>query len=191
MKAQAEVLDNEYLLERVRDGDAEAYRVLVERHIDRAYGLALRILNNPADAEDVVQDAFVNAWLHRANWQAGRAKFSTWLYRVIMNRCIDFKRSPKGSCIDDVPEPMDKADDAVTTIHRQQVYDRLGAAVNRLPEQQKMAILLSYHEDMSNAEIAEVMATTVSSVESLLKRGRQRLREIMKRSEGDVRGLFE
>lgn len=191
MNAHAEILENDYLLERMREGDAGAYRMLVERHIDRAYGLALRILNNPADADDVVQDAFVNAWVHRANWQSGRAKFSTWLYRVIVNRCIDHKRSPKGSCIDDVPEPMDHADDALTTIHRRQVYDRLSVAIERLPEQQKTAILLSYHEELSNAEIADIMITTVSSVESLLKRGRQRLREILKRAEGDVRGSFD
>jgi len=71
------------------------------------------------------------------------------------------------------------------------VYDRLSGAIDRLPEHQKTAIVLSYHEELSNAEIAEIMDTTVSSVESLLKRGRQRLRDILKRAEGDVRGSFE
>jgi RNA polymerase sigma-70 factor (ECF subfamily) len=175
------------LLERMRSDDANAYRILVERHIDRAYGLALRILKNPADAEDVTQDSFVKAWVNRKNWQAGRAQFGTWLYRVIVNRCIDLRRSPKSEWIEDVPEPMDEGEDSVDSIHRRQVNGRLEDALGRLPPQQRAAMVLSYYEDMSNSEVADVMETTVAAVESLLKRGRQKLRDVLKRSEGDVR----
>ena len=71
------------LLLLIGNGDQEAYRSLVERHIDRAYGVALRILDNRADAEDVVQDVFLKVWTHRGRWEGGKAKFSTWLYRVV------------------------------------------------------------------------------------------------------------
>jgi len=182
---------DDHLIERMRQNDENAYRLLVERHIDRAYGLALRILRNPADAEDVAQEAFVKAWLNRDKWQAGRAKFSTWLYRVIVNRCIDLQRAPRTDGLDDAPEPMDETEDCVASIQKRQIYSRLEQAVERLPDQQRTAVLLSYYEDMSNAEIAEVMGTTVSATEALLKRGRQRLREILKRSAGDVRQLLE
>jgi len=174
------------LLERMQSDDSEAYRTLVARHMDRAYGLALRILKSPADAEDVTQDAFVKAWLHRHSWQAGRAKFSTWLYRVIVNRCIDLRRLPRNEWLDDVPEPADDAEDNVSLIHRRQVYGQLEKALARLPAQQRAAVALSYYDDLGNAEIAEVLETTVSAVESLLKRGRQRLRELLKRSENDI-----
>lgn len=182
---------DDHLIERMRRNDEGAYRLLVERHIDRAYGLALRILKNQADAEDVAQEAFVKAWLNRDKWQAGRAKFSTWLYRVIVNRCIDLQRSPRSEWIDNVPEPADTAEDSVSTIQKQQIYGRLEEAVDRLPTQQRAAVVLSYYEEMTNAEIAEVMGTTISATEALLKRGRQRLREILKRSEVDVRRLLE
>lgn len=182
---------DDHLIERMRQNDEHAYRLLVERHIDRAYGLALRILRRPADAEDVAQEAFVKAWINRDKWQAGRAKFSTWLYRVIVNRCIDLQRAPRNEWLDDAPEPVDDAEDCVTSIQRQQVYGRLEQAVERLPDQQRTAVLLSYYEDMSNAEIAEVMGISVSATEALLKRGRQRLREILKRSAVDVKRLLE
>ena len=182
---------DDHLIERMRQNDENAYRLLVERHIDRAYGLALRILRNPADAEDVAQEAFVKAWINRDKWQAGRAKFSTWLYRVIVNRCIDLQRAPRTDGLDDAPEPMDETEDCVASIQKRQIYSRLEQAVERLPDQQRTAVLLSYYEDMSNAEIAEVMGTTISATEALLKRGRQRLREILKRSAGDVRQLLE
>jgi RNA polymerase sigma-70 factor (ECF subfamily) len=181
---------DEHLIDRMRQHDESAYRLLVERHIDRAYGLALRILKSPADAEDVVQDAFVKVWLNREKWQAGRAKFSTWLYRVILNRCIDLRRLPSTEWIDVVPEPADDAEDCVVTIHRQEIYGRLEAAVDQLPAQQRTAILLSYYEELSNAEIAEVMSISVSAAEALLKRGRQGLRGFLRRSETDVRRLL-
>jgi RNA polymerase sigma-70 factor (ECF subfamily) len=184
------ICGDDELTERVRNDDVDAYRILVERNIDRAYGLALRILGNAADAEDVVQDAFVKAWIHRQNWQAGRAKFGTWLYRVVVNRCIDLKRSPKGVWIEDVPEPTDGSDDASEALYKREIFGQLDAALGRLPAQQRVVLLLSYHEEMSNGAIAEVMETSVSAVESLLKRARQRLRLLLRKSEGDVLRLL-
>lgn len=182
--------DDDFLLERMKADDADAYRVLVERHVDRAYAVALRMLRNVADAEDVAQDALVKAWTHRHGWQAGKAKFSTWLYRVVFNRCIDLSRRPANSCIDDVAEPLDDQPDSVDSIHRRQVYDRLGEAMATMPAQQRAALTLAYFDDMGNGEIADILGTTVQAVESLLKRGRQGLRERLRRSEHDVRQVF-
>jgi RNA polymerase sigma-70 factor (ECF subfamily) len=178
------------LLERMRLDDVDAYRTLVERHIDHAYAIAMRILKNSSDAEDVTQDAFVKAWINRRRWDAGRAKFSTWLYRVIVNRCIDKQRLLKTEWLDEVEEPAADIVDAVTAIHRQRVYGRLEDALQQLPTQQRAALVLSYYEDMSNLEVADVMGTTVGAVESLLKRGRKRLRELLQRSESEIRVGF-
>lgn len=178
------------LLARIANNDQNAFRVLVERHIDRAYGLALRILNNRADAEDIVQDTLLKIWLHRGRWESGRAKFSTWLYRVVTNRCIDVRRQPRSEDIEQVPEVADDRPLAIAEIQKHEVNTMLDAAMGRLPDQQRVALILSYHENMSNGDIAEVMQTTVIAVESLLKRGRQRLRELLRRSEKDIRGSF-
>ena len=178
------------LLARIANNDQNAFRVLVERHIDRAYGLALRILSNRADAEDIVQDTLLKIWLHRGRWESGRAKFSTWLYRVVTNRCIDVRRQPRREDIEQAPEGADDRPLAITEIQKHEVNTMLDAAMGRLPDQQRVALILSYHENMSNGDIAEVMQTTVIAVESLLKRGRQRLRELLRRSEKDIRGSF-
>jgi RNA polymerase sigma-70 factor (ECF subfamily) len=182
--------DDDRLLARLADNDEAAFRLLVERHIDRAFSVALRVLGNSADAEDVVQDTMLKVWTHRGQWQQGRAKFSTWLYRVVTNRCIDLRRQPRTDNVDAVPEPADAQPDAVTTIQRDEVSVLLEAAMQRLPEQQRIAVILSYHQGMSNGEIAEVMETTVSAVESLLKRGRQQLRDLLRRNERDIRHIF-
>ena len=178
------------LLDRLALGEEAAFCALVKRHIDRAYAIALRIIGNPTDAEDVVQDTMLKIWIHRGRWQPGRAKFSTWLYRVISNRCIDLRRKPRTENVDVVPDVADTQPDASCIIERNEASSLLQAATQRLPEQQRIAVVLSYHENMSNSEIAEVMDTTVAAVESLLKRGRQQLRELLRRHERDIRGMF-
>src|ERR1700733_8624655 len=95
--------EDDALLDRLAANDEVAFRTLVERHIDRAYAIALRIVGNAADAEDVVQDTMLKVWTHRGRWQQGRAKFSTWLYRVVSNRCIDLHRRPRTDNVDAVP----------------------------------------------------------------------------------------
>lgn len=183
-------LDDDGLLERMGADDSAAYRVLVERHIDRAYALALRLLRNIADAEDVAQEAMVKAWTRRTEWRPGHAKYSTWLYRVVVNRCIDLQRRPRGACLDDIAEPVDESGDTVESIHRRQVYGRLELAMDALPTQQRAALTLAYFDDLGNPDIAEILGTTVSAVESLLKRGRQGLRSKLRRVESEVRHLF-
>lgn len=182
--------EDEELLVRLAADDEGAFRLLVERHIDRAFGIALRIVGSRADAEDVVQDTMLKVWTHRGKWQHGRAKFSTWLYRVVTNRCIDLHRRPRTDNVDAVPEPADAQPDVVSAMQRNEVTHMLEDAMQRLPEQQRVAVILSYHENMSNGEIAEVMETTVSAVESLLKRGRQQLRDLLRRHEPDIRHSF-
>lgn len=182
--------EDKELLDRLALGDEVAFRLLVARHIDRAYAIALRILSSTADAEDVVQDTMLKVWTHRGRWQHGRAKFSTWLYRVVSNRCIDLRRKPRTENVDVVPEVADTKPDASSVIERAEMNDLLEGAMQRLPEQQRIAVILSYHENMSNGEIADVMDTTIAAVESLLKRGRQQLRELLRKHERDIRGAF-
>ena len=178
------------LLDRLGANDEAAFRLLVERHIDRAYSIALRIVGSAADAEDVVQDTMLKVWSRRGRWEHGRAKFSTWLYRVITNRCFDLLRRPRTEDVDGVPEVQDHQPDAVAVMERNEVSDLLERAMQRLPEQQRVAVILSYHENMSNNEIADVMETTVSAVEALLKRGRQHLRRLLRRHESDMCQAF-
>ncbi|ALK08090.1 RNA polymerase sigma factor [Blastochloris viridis] len=175
------------LLRRIGENDESAFALLVRRHIDRAYALALRILDNPADADDVVQDVLLKVWTHRGRWEGGRAKFSTWLYRVVTNRCIDLRRQPRNDDLEAAPEVPDGTPGAESQLHRNEVLNALESAMGQLPDHQRVVLILSYHENLSNAEIAEVMQTTVSAVESLLKRGRQQLRKLLRRQEHSIR----
>lgn len=183
---------DEALMAQIRAGSQTAYRRLVNRHLKRTYALARRLTGNEAEAEDVVQDAFLQVWQRRTQWSdVGGARFTTWLYRVVVNRCIDHKRRPVGQDLEAVAEPSDSAPDAVSTIHRRQVAARLSDAQNKLTPQQRAAVTLFYYENLSNADIAAVMQISVGAVESLLKRARQQLRLLLRASAQAARDSFD
>ncbi|RED44798.1 sigma-70 family RNA polymerase sigma factor [Aestuariispira insulae] len=170
---------DEQLMRAVQSGDKRAYRQLVERYINRTVALARRFVANQSDAEDIAQDVFLTLWKNAQQWQPGKAAFSTWLYRITVNRSIDYKRKMSFDPLDEVAEPEDGGLDAVSQIHTRQVSQKLRSAIGRLSEPQQVAMALYYHEGLSAARCAEVMEIKVNALESLLKRGRQKLREQM------------
>ena len=183
-------LADDELLGLIALGQEEAFKALVERHLDRGYAVAFRILRHAPDAEDVLQDAFLQVWTRRGSWQPGRAKFSTWLFRVVTNRCIDHLRKNKVAKLEELHDVKDDSSNQSSILELQEAIEVLEAAMIRLPDQQRIAIVFSYNENMSNGEIAETMQTSVSAVESLLKRGRQKLRKLLKNQGGDILSLF-
>jgi RNA polymerase sigma-70 factor (ECF subfamily) len=164
------------LLSQIAEGDRRAFSQLMDRHVDRAFALARRVLGNKSDAEDVVQDAFLKVWQKAGQWQPGRAQFSTWLYRVVVNRCLDLKRKPVNAALDNVAEQSDDRPDAYEDIAARQRNAKIQAAVADLPERQRTAIALSYTAGMSNAQAAETMEISVKAFESLLVRAKRELR---------------
>jgi RNA polymerase sigma-70 factor (ECF subfamily) len=140
--------------------------------------LARRILGNAAEAEDVAQEAFMRVWIHAPRWQP-LAQFRTWLTRVVTNLCLDRKRrapwvnlEAAGDIVDPGPGAGEKAED-------EERGRMLAAAIEKLPVRQRSAIVLTYGEGMSNAQVADILDTSVSAVETLLVRGKQNLRRAL------------
>ena len=121
----AEPRSDEALMAAIAAGDQVAFARLVERHLARTVGLATRLMGSRADGEEIAQEAFARVWSHAARWRplggGGNARFTTWLYRIVMNLAIDRKRRPSHAAMDDVDEPVDEADDGFVQIHRRQV----------------------------------------------------------------------
>ena len=175
---------DEALMARVAKGDEAAYRHLSRRHVPAMLGLARRILGNAADAEDVAQEAMLRVWTHAPNWQP-LAAFRTWLTRIVVNLCLDRKRKAQWVDLDaagEIPDPSPDAGEAAERNERDRLVD---AAIGKLPDRQRTAIVLTYGEGMSNAEVAEAMGTTVSAVETLLVRAKQGLRRALGDEAGD------
>jgi RNA polymerase sigma-70 factor, ECF subfamily len=169
---------DEALMARVAKGDQRAFRELARRHVPIMVGIARRMLGNAAEAEDVAQEAMLRVWTHAPRWQP-LALFRTWLSRVVVNLCLDRKRKAAWVELEaagEVADPAPLAGEAAETAERERL---LAAAIAELPERQRAAIVLSYTEGMSNAQVAEILDTTVSAVETLLVRGKQNLRRTL------------
>ena len=174
----AELVDGDAdLLRAIAHGDRSAFDRLSRRHLDRAYGVALRMTGSRADAEDVVQDVFLRLWTKPDAWRPGQAQFSTWLYRVVVNRCLDLKRRPRGTDLDSVAEPQDPDSNAEDTLLQAERNRALGGAVARLPERQRAAVVLTYTAGLRNAEAAAAMDISVKAFEALLVRAKRELRD--------------
>ena len=118
----------------------------------------------------------MKVWQKAGQWQPGRAQFSTWLYRVVVNRCLDLKRKPVNTALDNVAEQSDDRPDAYEDIVARQRQQKIAGAVADLPERQRTAIALSYTAGMSNVQAAETMEISVKAFESLLVRAKRELR---------------
>lgn len=169
---------DEALMARVAKGDQRAFRELARRYLPIMLGVARRILGNAAEAEDVAQEAMLRVWTHAPRWQP-LALFRTWLSRVVVNLCLDRKRKAPWVELEaagEIADPAPLAGEAAETAERERL---LAAAIAELPDRQRAAIVLSYTEGMSNAQVAEILDTTVSAVETLLVRGKQNLRRAL------------
>jgi RNA polymerase sigma-70 factor (ECF subfamily) len=175
---------DEVLMSRVARGDQPAYRTLTRRHLPAMLGLARRILGNAADAEDVAQEAMLRVWTHAPRWQP-LAAFRTWLTRVVVNLCLDRKRRRPWVALEAAGEIVDPTPGATEKAEQTERERSLTAAVAELPARQRAAIMLTYSEGMSNAQVAEILDTSVSAVETLLVRGKQNLRKRLSETIGD------
>jgi len=170
---------DEGLVTRIAQGDQTAYQVLVERYLDRSLALAQRILGNRSDAEDVVQEAFLRVWTHAGQWRPEGARFGTWFYRVVVNRCLDQTRRAVPVSLDVAEDVADAAPDGIAQVYQHQIARHVAAAMGRLPDRQRAALALCYYDEMSQAEAAQVLGVSIGAVESLLVRARRHLRELL------------
>jgi RNA polymerase sigma-70 factor (ECF subfamily) len=173
--ANSEARADEALMAKVARGDEVAFRQLSRRHVPAMVGLARRVLGNAADAEDVVQEAMLRVWTHAPRWQP-LAAFRTWLTRVVVNLCLDRKRRKPWVDLDTAGEIADPAPSIPEVAEQNERERALTAAISELPDRQRTAIVLTYSEGMTNAQVAEVLDTSVSAVETLLIRGKKSLR---------------
>lgn len=164
------------LLSAAAAGDRNAFGRLIDRHSARAFAVAYRMVGNRADAEDLVQEAFIRAWNHAARWQPGRAAFSTWLYRVVVNLGIDQKRRPRHDALEEGFDPADDSPSADERIEERQRSAAFRRATVALPDRQRQAIALVYGAGISNKAAAETIGVSVKALESLLIRAKRTLR---------------
>jgi RNA polymerase sigma-70 factor (ECF subfamily) len=179
------------LVERARHGEADAFRVLVERHQERAFALAWRLTGVRADAEEVAQDAFVRAWRALPEFR-GEAAFGTWLYRIVTHVALDRRVAVARRRAQEVPVE-DAVLETVAASEPGDEADRLAARTRvlvlaGLSEAQRTAVTLHYLADLPVLEVARAMGVPENTVKTHLSRARASMREAFLREGARQRG---
>jgi RNA polymerase sigma-70 factor (ECF subfamily) len=179
------------LVKRAQAGDREALSALVESQQTYVYSIAMSLMHNPTDAADMTQEAFIRLMRSLGTYR-GETKFTTWLYRLVTNICLDGLRR-RGRIVESLDEPSSIAagDDAQTAGERladadrwtqpeqevelRESADEVREALVRLPAPQRLALTLHYFQDLRYEDIAEVMDLPLNTVKSHIRRGKERL----------------
>ena len=171
------------LMASVAVGEMDALGELVHRHQDKVLGLAYRMLGEWNLAEDVAQDTFVRVYRAAPSYRP-RARFTTWLYRIVTNLCLDARRRAKNSP-STLPDAsaLSTPETAHETVEANERAEMVRRAVQDLPARQRTVLVLHRYERLSYAEVAEVTGWTESAVESLLVRAYAHLRKSLARFE--------
>jgi RNA polymerase sigma-70 factor, ECF subfamily len=158
-------------------GDRRAFDEIVTRYGPFALRLAARLIPDPSAAEDLAQEAMVRAWAHANRFDPRRARFTTWLYRIVANLCIDHRRRAQPETIPEHFDPIDPAAGAAEMMEVDERDHAVAQALKDLPARQRAAMTLVYDEGLSGAEAARVLGLSAKAVERLLARARAYLRE--------------
>ena len=180
--------EEQALIRRVQDGNHEAFADLVKAHETNVYNLCLRMCSNPEDARDLAQEAFIKAW-RGIRFYKFESAFSTWLFRLTSNVCIDFLRKQKRRPVVsltveeedreielEVPDPAPLPEEQVLYEERSRA---VAAAMEQLEEEFRTVLVLRVVEDLPYEQIAEILDLKVGTVKSRLARARLKLKNLL------------
>lgn len=167
------------LIDRILAGEERCYASLVDQYKNYAFTIALKIVGNRAEAEEVAQDAFIKAFHYLKGFNR-QAKFSTWLYRIVFNAAISQKRKNRQQFVDIENRAIESPDrlEAATEKEDKEVF--IARAMERLNEADRLAIQLFYIREFSLEEVADLMGQQVNTVKVRIHRARQRLADELK-----------
>ncbi|MFN3241935.1 MAG: RNA polymerase sigma factor [Planctomycetota bacterium] len=194
-RTQAVPLDEQHLLARLRSGDDDAFRELVEAHGGRLLAVARRITRDDSDAEDVLQEAFVSAFGKLADFD-GRSRLSTWLHRIVVNTALMRLRARRSQPMRDIdallptfvdghheqtmPRWQPLAEDASAEAVRRERHDALWGALEQLPDGYREVVVMRDLEGMESKDVATQLGVRDDTVRQRLHRGRQALTRLLR-----------
>lgn len=175
---QTQITDQS-LLALIAKGDRDAFSQLMQRYLNPIILFAMRYFPQKSDAEDIAQETFIRLWCKSPDWQDRGISVKAWLYRVAYNQCIDQLRKQKFELRADCDENIvDESAfiDRMMGVEQDLIVQKI--ALGNLPERQRTAIMLCAVRGLSNIDAAIVMGISIDALESLLARGRRKLKKL-------------
>ena len=174
------------LIDACRRGERDAFRALFESHKDKIYSIALRFTGEESLAMDIAQDTFLKLFSSMGDFR-GDSAFSTWVYRLVVNSCLDHKRRSWRTIpmAEEVMEVLRSPGDVLQGLMRAQLNDRVQGAVEKLPPDQRIVVVLRYTEGLAYEEIAEVLGCSLGTVASRLSRAHKVLERRLSHLKGN------
>ena len=175
-------MERDYI-NRILDGDIRLFSYFVKKYKDLAYAVAFQIIRNPQDAEEVVQDAFMKAYTHLSRFE-GKARFSTWLYRIVYNTAVTRKSMVMKQLakVEELPDGVDFKDDVADTLQLVKKEERskyVHQALRMLREEESLLLTLFYLNENSIEEIADIVNINNNNIKVKLHRARKNLLVIL------------
>lgn len=178
-------LEDNHYIKQTREGDMQAFGLLIQKHQRLVYTLALRMLKNPEEAQEAAQDTFVKVYQSLSGFE-GKSKFTTWLYRVVYNECVGRLRKTKRhvTWVEDIMDnPDEPADflDGLEILQREERSALVKKGIEMLTPTEAVVLTLFYLEDQSIKEISAITGSSESNVKVQLFRGRKHLEQNLKK----------
>lgn len=176
------------MIQRVASGDEEAFNELVERFKKNVFSVIYRYLGCCPDAEDLAQDVFIKLWRSAGGFR-GKSALSTWIYRMTANHCLNYRKKRNRGSFSELDEQIPAPGEGHEKEYEKAKTARIVLeALDSLPARQRMALILSRFEDRSYREISEILGVSLSSVEGLVSRARENLKNKLRplREKGEI-----
>jgi RNA polymerase sigma-70 factor (ECF subfamily) len=173
---------DELLVQATGKGDLKSFVQIVTRHQIWAWRIAYRFTGNEEDASDIVQDAFLRL-LDASGRYRPTAKFRTFFYQIISRLCLDRAKKKQPLFLETIPDTADLSPSLTDALIQHEAAIAVRSALDTLPPNQRLAIVLRYYENLNYEEIASAIETTTKAVERLLARGREHLKGILEKQD--------
>lgn len=175
--------NDQHYINKVLEGDTNSFSFLVEKYKDMVFTLALKVVKSREEAEEVSQDSFIKAFRSLDKFK-GDSKFSTWLYKIVYNNCMDLvkkkARKYNTSTIDEVVENrIEAAESTMQTIERKERAELMQECLQELPEDERTIVWMFYYKELSLKELIEVTSLSEANLKVKLHRARKKLLAIV------------
>lgn len=194
--------NEEQLIKAAAKGDMKAFEILISQYEKKVYALCLHLLKDPEEAYDAAQEVCIKVWRQLRHFE-GQAKFSTWLYRIGTNQCLDFMRKNKKRSQDVslfqkdqlseeewMIEPIDQEEGIAETVEKKVLQEVVQLGIKELKEDYQAIITLRDIEEHSYEEIADILQLSLGTVKSRLARARQALKKVLQQNKEPYRSFF-